>query len=124
MALVSRATAQPRRPLLGILSPASPEFAAFALVNRPFMDALVQLGYQNGHNIDIAERFANRDETRLPTLAAELVALNPAVVFTNTNSAAEAMARATTSIPIVVGPAGELVLRRLAGGNLAGRAPT
>jgi putative ABC transport system substrate-binding protein len=91
----------------------------FALVNRPFMDALGQLGYRDGSNISVAERFANRDESRLPALAAELVALRPNVLFTNTNAAAEALARATSSIPVVVGPAGELVLRRLAGGSLA-----
>jgi putative ABC transport system substrate-binding protein len=113
------ALAQGARPLLGVLSPASREFAVFALVNRPFMAALGRLGYEAGHNIDVVERFANRDEARLPALSAELVALRPAVLFTNTNAAAEALAGATPSIPIIVGPAGEGVLRRLAGGSLA-----
>jgi len=113
------ARSQARRPLLGVLSPASREFAVFALVNRPFMDALENLGYRTGSTLDVAERFANRDESRLPVLAAELVALRPDVLFTNTNAAAEALARATSSVPVVVGPAGEEVLRRLAGGSLA-----
>ena len=110
---------QARRPLLGVLSPASRDFPVFALVNRPFMDALHRLGYQAGRDIDIAERFAHGDDGHLPALAAELVALQPAVLFTNTNAAAEALAHATSNIPIVVGPAGEEVLRRLAGGSLA-----
>ena len=69
------------RPLLGILSPASPELAVFALVNRPFMDTLEKLGYEIGKNIDVAERFAHRDEARLAALAAELVKMRPAVLL-------------------------------------------
>ena len=79
----------------------------------------MRLGYQAGRNIDIVERFADRDDSRLPAMARELVALRPDVLFTNTNAAAQALARATASIPVVVGPAGELVLRHLAGGSLA-----
>jgi putative ABC transport system substrate-binding protein len=41
------------------------------------------------------------------------------VLFTHTANAATVAARATRSIPIVVGPAGETVLRELAGGSLA-----
>jgi putative ABC transport system substrate-binding protein len=52
-------------------------------------------------------------------LAAELVALQPQVLFTHTSNAAAAAARVTRSIPIVVGPAGEMMLRELAGGSLA-----
>ena len=41
------------------------------------------------------------------------------MLFTNTAYAATVAARATRTIPIVVGPAGETVLRELAGGSLA-----
>src|SRR5918997_1068324 len=54
-----------------------------------------------------------------PILAAELVSMQPRVLFTNTNAGAVAAAAATRTIPIVVGPAGEVVLYELAGGSLA-----
>jgi putative tryptophan/tyrosine transport system substrate-binding protein len=107
--------AQPRLPLVAVLSPVSPT----DLVNRPFKDALAKLGYRHGETIEIVERFSNRDEKRLPGLAAELVGLQPRVLFTNTSAAARVAARATGTIPIVVAPAGEFVLKQLAGGSLA-----
>jgi putative ABC transport system substrate-binding protein len=110
---------QQRLPLLAILSPASRNAQVLGFVNRPFKEALAKLGYEPGHTIEIVERFADNDETRLPALAAELVALQPRVLFTNTSAAATAMAGATRTIPIVVGPAGESVLMELAGGSLA-----
>ncbi|HVS57241.1 MAG TPA: ABC transporter substrate-binding protein, partial [Casimicrobiaceae bacterium] len=58
------------------------------------------------------------DYKRLPALAAELVSLRPDVIYTYTGAGAEAAAKATTTIPIVAGPAGEEPLIRLAG-NLA-----
>jgi len=112
--------AQPTRPLLAVLSPSSPSNeVVMRNVNRPFKEALKKLGYEPGRNIDIVERFAEGDESRLPALAAELVALRPQVLFTNTSYAATVVARATSTIPVVVGPAGEIVLRELAGGSLA-----
>lgn len=110
---------QQRLPLLAILSPASRNAQVLGFVNRPFKEALVKLGYEPGQTIEIVERFADNDETRLPALAAELVALQPRVLFTNTSAAAAAVAAATRTIPIVVGPAGESVLMELAGGSLA-----
>ena len=108
-----------KKPLLAILSPASRDAAVLKLVNEPFKEALAKLGWEAGRNIEIAERFADRDEARLPALAAELVALSPQVIFTNTSAAATIVSQATKSIPIVVGPAGEMVLTALAGGSIA-----
>lgn len=76
-------------------------------INRPFKEALKKLDYELSRNIDIMERFAEGEQSRLPALAAELVALRPQVLFTNTSYAATVLARATHTIPIVVGPAGE-----------------
>lgn len=107
-----------QQPVIAILSPASQQAAVLRLVNEPFKKALVDLGYEAGRNIALVERFADGDESRLPALAAELVALQPRVVFTNTNAAAVALAAATRTIPVVVGPAGEIVMIELAGGSL------
>jgi putative ABC transport system substrate-binding protein len=114
-----RAIAQPARPLVAVLSPTSRDAAVVALVNVPFKRALAELGYREGRNIDIVERFAAGDERHLRAMAEELVALRPMVLFTNTNAAAVVLARAPGDIPIVVGPAGEAVLLELAGGSLA-----
>ena len=79
------------------------------------MEGLRALGYVEGRNVSLEYRFADGDYKRLPALAAELVSLRPDVIYTHTGAGADAAARAaTTTIPIVVGPAGEATLTRLA----------
>lgn len=119
VACLRTAVAQDARPLLGVLSPISRESAVAGLVNVPFAKAMAELGWTHGRNIEIVERYAGGDARRLEAMAAELVALRPKVLFTNTNAAAAVLARQTREIPIVVGPAGEAVLLQLAGGSLA-----
>ena len=82
-----------------------------------FMDALHELGYVDGKNVSVELRFAEDDYKKLPALAAELVRLRPDVILT-AGAGAIAAANATTTIPIIVGPASEETLTRLAG-NLA-----
>src|SRR6476469_4578770 len=48
-------------------------------------DALRDLGWIEGKNITIDWRFADGDPTRLPSLAFQLVQLNPAVIVVGTN---------------------------------------
>jgi putative ABC transport system substrate-binding protein len=83
-----------------------------------FVDELRKLGYIDGNNVALDFRFAEGDLNRLPALAAALASLQPDVIYTHTNPGADAAASATTTIPIVVGPASEEALTRLAG-NLA-----
>jgi putative ABC transport system substrate-binding protein len=111
--------AQQPRTLVAILSPARRDADVLKVVNEPFKQALAGLGWEPGRNIDIIERFADGDASRLPALAAELVSLKPRVLFTNTGHAATVAAEATTTIPIVVGPAGAVTLTALAGGSIA-----
>lgn len=112
--------AQQPRTLLAILSPARRDNTdTLKYVNQPFKQALASLGWEPGRNIDIVERFADGDASRLPALVAELVSLKPRVLFTNTGHAAIVAAKATSTIPIVVGPAGGVTLTALAGGNIA-----
>ena len=84
-------------------------------------------GYVEGKNIVIEVRWAEGNYDRLPALAAELVGLKVAVVVTSGAKANIAMARATTTIPIVVvrtsKPIGQHgVITNLArpGGNITG----
>ena len=54
--IASTASGQSARPLLTILSPASPSNeTAMRNVNLPFKEALKKLGYEPGRNIDIVE---------------------------------------------------------------------
>ena len=80
-----------------------------------FLGTLRELGYVEGWNIRLDMRFAENRLDRLPALAAELVKARPAVIYTSTTAGAFAAAGATTSIPIVVGPAGEQTMEQLAG---------
>ena len=82
-----------------------------------FLDAMAELGYVDGKNVSFEFRFAEDDYKKLPALAAELVRLRPDVILT-AGPGAIAAANATTTIPIIVGPASEETLTRLAG-NLA-----
>ncbi len=122
---------QPARlPTVGILSPGSPtacESGVLGYVAACMVDGLRALGDVGGRKVAFEYRYAHGDLSRLPALAAELVALRPDVLYTFTAVGAEAAAEATATIPIVVGPAGERVMIQLAGslarpaGNVTGQ---
>jgi putative tryptophan/tyrosine transport system substrate-binding protein len=91
-----------------------------------FRQGLRDLGYVEGKNIVIDYRYAEGKNDALPTLAAELVALNLDVILTTTVSANRAVLQATSTTPIVSVGAGDPVRQGLAkslaqpGGNLTG----
>jgi putative ABC transport system substrate-binding protein len=91
-----------------------------------FQQGLYGLGYVEGQNLTVDYRYAEEQYDRLPALAAELVQLAPDVLWTHSTPAALATKQATTTIPIVVGVAVELVKQGLVeglarpGGNLTG----
>ena len=66
-----------------------------------FRKRLQDLGYVEGKGYVIEARWARAQIERLPTLAAELVALKPDVIVTASTTAALAAKKATSSIPIV-----------------------
>jgi putative tryptophan/tyrosine transport system substrate-binding protein len=104
-------------PRVAILSP-DPPTAVDPATGNPlviFLEALHERGYVDGRNIRLDFRFAENRLDQLPVLAAELVKARPAVIYTHTTAGAFAAAGATTSIPIVVGPAGEQTMEQLAG---------
>ncbi len=120
-----------RLPKVAILSPAK-QADMVCLPNNQgggagcLLEGLRALGYNDGRNVAYEYRFAEGSAERLPALAAELVALRPDVIYTYTTVGANAAAAATTTIPIIVGPAGEAAMERLAGnfarpvGNVTG----
>jgi putative tryptophan/tyrosine transport system substrate-binding protein len=85
---------------IGVLWLYSPAIAS------PFAEAFRQglrgLGYVEGQNIALEERWAEGRYDRLPSLAAELVRLNVDIIVTTSTQAAQACQQAARSIPIVM----------------------
>ena len=83
-------------------------------------------GYEEGKNIVLEYRYAEGKTDRLPQLARELVEQKPDVIVVGGTSVAVAAKNATSTIPIVVAGAGDLVEAGLIksymfpGGNVTG----
>jgi putative ABC transport system substrate-binding protein len=77
------------------------------------LKGLAELGYVDGQNVSLEFRFAEHELERLPTLANELVAWQPDVLWTFTSGGARAAAGATSTVPIVVGPVSEVTMAAL-----------
>jgi putative ABC transport system substrate-binding protein len=109
-------------PLVAFLSPRTSEVNISA-----FQRGLRELGYVEGQNIAVEVRSAESDNRRLPALAAELVALKPDVIVTNSEPAIRAAKEAAGTIPIVMSIVGDAVALGFAqslshpGGNLTGQ---
>ena len=102
--------------------PRPPEGTAPAALRN----ALQALGYGEGKDVGYESRWAETRTDRLPALAAELVALKVDLIVTMGGPAAAAAKNASTTIPIIVVGAGEVVETGLVsslahpGGNLTG----
>jgi len=98
------------------------------VVIEPCLHELRTLGYVDGKTIDIEYRDAEGNYERLRELAAELVRLNPDVIFSFGGEQASLVKSATASIPIVVvvsnDPVASGLVASLArpGGNITGTA--
>jgi putative ABC transport system substrate-binding protein len=88
--------------------------------------ALYDMGYRNGRSIVFERRDADFRSERLAGLAAELVALKPAVIVAGATAGTRAAQQATATIPIVMlnvaDPVGAGFVASLAhpGGNITG----
>lgn len=105
-----------RLPKVAILSPATPEHAEHQGPNstlNSMLRSLAELGYMDGQNVALEFRFASHALERLPSLATELVATQPDVIWTWTSGGARAAAATTSTIPIVVGPVNEATMASL-----------
>jgi putative ABC transport system substrate-binding protein len=91
-----------------------------------FRQGLRELGYVEEKNILLEYRWADANFDRLPALAAELISLKVEVIVTAGTQPTLAVKQATSTIPIVVGSAGDLVGTGLVaslarpGGNVTG----
>ena len=87
---------------------------------------LRDLGYEDGRNLVIEYRWAERKLDRLPSLAAELVALNVDIIVTHGSPGSRAAKQATGRIPIVIAVIGDPIANGLVaslsrpGGNITG----
>jgi len=70
---------------------------------------LNELGYVDGKNIELINRFADEHYDRFDTLAAELVEAKVDIIFASVSGAAISAKRLTTKIPIVLAYGGDYV---------------
>ena len=90
---------QPKMPLIGFLSPGSPEADASRM--NATRRGLTEIGYVEGQNVAIEYRGAQHQIDRLPALAADLVSRQVVVIVVVSASGGLAAKAATNTIPIV-----------------------
>jgi len=116
---------QPTMPVIGFLSSRSPGESAGVVAG--FRQGLSEAGFAEGQNALVAFRWAEGHYDRLPALAAELVGLRVAVLFTAGGPPAAFAAKAATqTIPIIFSAAmdperiGLVTSLNRPGGNITG----
>ena len=116
---------QPALPVAGFLGSGSPQTDAFRVA--AVRQGLMETGYVEGRNVAFEYRWAEDQYERLPTLAAELVRREVAVIISigGVNSAVAAKS-STATIPIVFATGGDPIKLGLVaslnrpGGNVTG----
>ena len=109
---------------IGFLGPSSPSQEAHVV--GAFRQKLRDLGHVEGDTFVIEFRWAEGRDSRLPSLAGELVRLRPDVIVTTGTPGSLATKRATSTIPIVFASSGNPVAAGLVpsfsrpGGNVTG----
>jgi putative tryptophan/tyrosine transport system substrate-binding protein len=121
----ARAQQQTRSPRIGVLWHGGNEQEE-AMNLSALRKGLNELGYVEGKNIELINRFADEHYDRFDALAADLVEANVDVIFASVQLAAASAKRITTKIPIVLAYGGDYVAGGLAkslahpGGNVTG----
>ena len=115
--------ARGKLPIVGVLVVGAASSDKF---RRIFQDAMFDLGYVEGRNIQFVHRSDEGEASRLPGLAEELVQAKADVIVAWFTPAATAAKRATRDIPIVMASAGDPLATGLVeslarpGGNITG----
>jgi putative tryptophan/tyrosine transport system substrate-binding protein len=91
-----------------------------------FVQELARLGWSDGRNVRIEQRWTNGDINRASAFATELIGLQPDVIFCSSTAVTAALHQATSTIPIVFAivsdPVGSGFVASLGrpGGNITG----
>jgi putative ABC transport system substrate-binding protein len=124
--LMARAQQSSRMRRIGVLQPLPADDPEAQARLKAFVDALQQLGWTVGQNIQLEYRTAEGDPNKLRTLVAELIALTPDVILSQSSISIAALLQETRTIPIVftvvADPVGAGYVDSLAhpGGNATG----
>src|SRR5262245_46620426 len=86
---------------IGVLMPFSEADAEGKLELAGFAHQLQDLGWTDGRNLRIDYRWAAGNSERMQTLAKELIALQPDVLFCRSTPVTAALMKQTRAIPIV-----------------------
>jgi putative tryptophan/tyrosine transport system substrate-binding protein len=111
---------------IGVLMGLSESDPAFQVFVSTFVRELARLGWIDGRNVRIEQRWTNADVNRASALAKELVAAQPDVILASTTPATAALKRESSTVPIVFtivsDPVGVGFVASLAhpGGNITG----
>src|SRR5438270_12794866 len=122
--LAARAQQRGKMSRIGFLGTSTPSLERH-LVDA-FRQKLRELGHVEGENITIEYRWAEGQDDRFPSLAAELVRLKPDIIVTSGTPGTLAAKQATNAIPIVFASSGNHVEAGLVasiarpGGNVTG----
>jgi putative ABC transport system substrate-binding protein len=124
--LAARAQQSERMRRIGMLMGLTEDNPQTRLSIDAFVQRLRQLGWSEGHNVQIDYRWGESDADRIRRSAADLVALAPDVITTSGSATVGALLQATRTVPIVFAsvadPVGAGFVDSLArpGGNATG----
>ena len=90
---------QPTIPVIGFIRNTTRDDSADLL--KAMHQGLSQTGYVEGKNVTVEYRFADNQLDRLPTMAADLVRRQVAVIVTGGDASSFAAKAATTTIPVI-----------------------
>src|SRR5262245_59779485 len=89
---------QPAMPVVNLLR--NTPSASFEYIVAAFRRGLSEMGFVDGRNVAIQQRWAEGRDDRLPALLADLISLNATVIVANTPASLAAKAAGTT-VPVV-----------------------
>jgi putative ABC transport system substrate-binding protein len=121
--MVARGQQRPT-PVIGVLQMGYPP--SYATMLAGFRQGLGETGFVEGHNVSIENRWAEGHFERIPTLAADLVQRQVAVIFAGGPPSVRALKTLTTTIPVVFSMGEDPVKEGLVGnfnrpgGNITG----
>ena len=90
---------QPAMPVIGFIRNTTRDDSADLL--KAMHQGLRQTGYVEGRNVAVEYRFADNQLDRLPTMAADLVRRQVAVIVAGGDASSFAAKAATTTIPVI-----------------------